>query len=149
CGLTRTGDALLAAELGVELLGFNFWPGSKRYCPPQQARAIAEQLPSRVRLVGVFVDQPREHLAQVASLVGLHALQLHGDERREDCAGHALPVVKALPVREALAPESLDGWPVDALLLDTPSTGFGGSGRTFAWERAEGVSRRHTVWLAG
>ncbi|MCI0569972.1 MAG: phosphoribosylanthranilate isomerase [Myxococcaceae bacterium] len=148
CGPVASVQAV-AARLGVDLLGFNFWSGSRRYCPPQVARDIAARLPPHVLVVGVFVNQPREHVEHVASEVGLHLLQLHGDERPEDCTGYSLPVVKALQVSEALSPEALHGWPVHALLLDTPGAGFGGSGRTFAWERARGVSRQHTVWLAG
>ncbi len=149
CGVTRAEDALLAAELGAELIGFNFWPGSKRYCPPDVAQRIIERLPPRVKVVGVFVNPQRAQASEVAKRVGLHLVQLHGDERPEACTGYAVPVVKAVQVRETPTLQSLRSWPVQALLLDAPSEGFGGSGRTFAWQLAAGVSRELPVWLAG
>ncbi len=149
CGITRAEDAVLAAELGTELIGFNFWPGSRRYCPPELAQQIAAQLPPRVKRVGVFVNEHRTRVDQVARQVGLDMVQLHGDERPEDCTGFAVPVVKALQVRDVPSLEFLRSWPVQALLLDTPSAGFGGSGRSFSWELVEGVSRELPVWLAG
>ncbi len=44
CGVTREEDALLAASLGADALGFNFWPGSRRFVPPAAARRIIARL---------------------------------------------------------------------------------------------------------
>lgn len=136
CGLTSLDDALAAAELGADALGFNFWPGSKRFCPPERAAAIAARLPPFVSAVGVFVNQPRRHILKVAKQVGLHAVQLHGDEGPEDCRGFPLPVVKAIRVGSQKDLTGLEAFQVAAFLLDAPSPGFGGSGRTFDWRWA-------------
>ena len=80
CGITRTEDAHAAVALGANALGFVFWPGSPRFIDPFRARALAASLPPFVTTVGVFVNQPAEHVNGVASLVGLAAVQLHGDE---------------------------------------------------------------------
>ena len=40
CGIRRTEDALLAAELGAWAVGFVFWPGSARFIDPYRARRI-------------------------------------------------------------------------------------------------------------
>ena len=45
CGVTRLEDALLAARLGADALGFNFWPGSRRHVTTAAARAIIARLP--------------------------------------------------------------------------------------------------------
>jgi phosphoribosylanthranilate isomerase len=149
CGVTRAEDAQLAASLGVDMLGFNFWPGSRRHVTLEQARAICAQLPPGVERVGVFVNQPRALIEEVAAGVGLHRVQLHGDETPEACVGFTLPVIKALAVRERPRLEQLRAWPVSALLLDTPTQGFGGSGRTFPWEHVQGLSDALTLLLAG
>ena len=45
CGVTRPEDARLAVALGVDALGFVFWPRSPRYVAAAQAAAIASMLP--------------------------------------------------------------------------------------------------------
>ena len=60
CGVRRLEDALLAAELGADAVGFVFWPQSPRFVDPYRARAIASQLPPFLTTVGVFVDQPAD-----------------------------------------------------------------------------------------
>ncbi|HEY0253630.1 MAG TPA: phosphoribosylanthranilate isomerase, partial [Kofleriaceae bacterium] len=62
-------------------------------------------------------------------------IQLHGDETQDLCkqVASALyrPVWKALPVAGPRDVDGLDTWPADALLLDAPSPGRGGSGKQF------------------
>jgi phosphoribosylanthranilate isomerase len=153
CGVTRLEDALACAGLGVDLLGFNFWPGSKRHVAPEAARDIVSRLPPGVRAVGLFVNQDRAHILEVSARVGLHAVQLHGDESPSDCEGLGLPVARALAVRERPDVAALRAWPVAALVLDAPVAGYGGGGRTFPWEHAAGLAAalqgRPEVWLAG
>ena len=45
CGIRRLEDALLAAELGADAVGFVFWPESPRFIDPYRARDIARRLP--------------------------------------------------------------------------------------------------------
>ncbi len=151
CGLTRLEDALAAAHLGVEALGFNFYPGSKRYLAPASARTILRALPPLVVPVGVFVDASRDELVSAAAISGVQLLQLHGDEPPELCAQLPLPVLKAIRVR---GPESLDQLDryeevVAGFLLDADSAGYGGSGQTFDWALAAEAAERAPVALAG
>ena len=44
CGITTLEDGLLAAGLGADMLGFNFYPPSPRYLEPAAARAITDAL---------------------------------------------------------------------------------------------------------
>ena len=85
CGITRLEDALAAARLGADALGFNFWPGSKRFLPPGKAREIIRALPPLVATVGVFVDPSHEEAASAAALSGVQVVQLHGDETPALC----------------------------------------------------------------
>ena len=63
CGIRRREDALLAAELGADALGFVFWPSSPRFLDPDDAREIVAALPPFVSTVGVFVDQPESYVS--------------------------------------------------------------------------------------
>jgi phosphoribosylanthranilate isomerase len=149
CGVTRLEDALLAARLGADALGFNFWPGSKRHVTPAAARQIISRLPPFVTPVGVFVNQSEGEMRAVAAETGIQVFQLHGDEPPELCSRLPLPVVKAIPVDQVATLSRLLSYEVQAFLLDTPSRGYGGTGRPFDWSLAEGVSEVAPVILAG
>jgi phosphoribosylanthranilate isomerase len=149
CGITRPEDARAAIDAGVGALGFIFWPGSPRFIDPFRARAIARTLPPFVATVGVFVNQPQDHVNGVASLVGLSVVQLHGDETREYVARMRRPVLKAV----ALGAETprVDGWAANTmLLLDAHDPARrGGTGRTIDWDRAGAIARQRPIVLSG
>ncbi len=149
CGVTRPEDALQAARLGADALGFNFWPGSRRYLTPAAARAIVDRLPPFVTPVGVFVNQGEEEIRRAADESGVRVLQLHGDEPPALCARLPLPVVKAVRVAAPLTLDALKAYPVAAFLLDAPSAGWGGSGASFDWSLAEGLAGLGPIVLAG
>ncbi|MEI7703640.1 MAG: phosphoribosylanthranilate isomerase [Deltaproteobacteria bacterium] len=149
CGVTRLADALAAVRLGVDALGFNFWPGSRRFVAPAVAREIVRHLPPFVTPVGVFVDQVEEELRAIAAVTGIQVLQLHGDESPELCARLPFPVVKSVPADRASDLDRLRAYDVQAFLVDTPSPGHGGSGRPFDWSLAAGVATVAPVLLAG
>ncbi len=149
CGITRLEDALAAARLGADAVGFNFWPRSKRYLPPGEARAIVRRLPTFVTTVGVFVDPSRDEVLRALDACGIGVAQLHGDESPELCLSLPIPVLKAIRVAGANALAALASYDVQGFLLDAPSPGYGGSGQTFDWELAAEVARELPIVLAG
>jgi phosphoribosylanthranilate isomerase len=149
CGITRLEDALAADRLGADALGFNFWPGSKRYVTPAAAWEIVRRLPPLVTPVGVFVNQPESEMIGIAKETGMRVLQLHGDESPVVCARLPFPVVKAIRVDAVKALSALASYEVAAFLLDTPSRGYGGTGAPFDWSLAEGISEIAPIVLAG
>jgi tryptophan synthase beta subunit len=150
CGVTRADDARLAAELGASAVGFVFWPGSPRYVAPDVARAIVRQLPPFVAAVGVFVDQPLEHVRAVADEVGLTAVQLHGVESPEYAAALGRRVIKAVRA-DAAGLGEMDRWPEPVMLLVDAAdpVRHGGTGRTVDWALAATMARRRPLVLAG
>jgi phosphoribosylanthranilate isomerase len=149
CGITRPVDAAAAVEAGANALGFVFWPNSPRFVDPYVARAIVATLPPFVVPVGVFVNQPVEYVKGVAALVGLGAVQLHGDEDAAYLAGIRHPVIKAVSVADAS--DQLDQWPPRTmLLLDVRDpVARGGTGRTIDWTAAASIAKRRRSLLAG
>jgi len=150
CGLTRLEDALAAARLGADALGFNFWPGSKRFIAPAAARAIIRALPPFVTTVGVLVDPSHDEAVAAAAVSGVQVLQLHGDESPELCAHLPLPVLKGIRVSGPAALALLGRYlGVAGFLLDAATPGYGGSGQTFDWSLVAGAAERVPLVLAG
>jgi phosphoribosylanthranilate isomerase len=149
CGVTRLEDALAAASLGADALGFNFWPRSKRFVTAEAAGAIVRRLPAGVATFGVFVDPSRDEVLAALAASGVGAVQLHGDETPAFCASLPMPVVKAIRVSDSSSLAQLASYEVRAFLLDAPSPGYGGSGKTFDWSVAAEVARELPIVLAG
>ncbi len=138
CGLTRMEDVLAANRLGPDFIGFVF-ARSKRQITDEKARELRKALDVRIPAVGVFVDEPTEHIERLCRDEIIQMVQLHGDEdaayiRRFRRKIPAIPVIKA--VRVSSAEQILDAQKTDCsyLLLDAFVKGaYGGSGRTFDW----------------
>jgi phosphoribosylanthranilate isomerase len=152
CGITNLEDALDAVGAGADALGFNFWRGSKRCVRPRVARRIVEALPPEILCVGVFVNEDGEAVRRIAEESGVGAVQLHGDESPEYCAGlRGLSVIKALRVGADFQPERAADYGTDAILLDAYAEGApGGTGQTFDWSLARAARERvPRLYLAG
>ncbi len=128
CGITRVGDASAAAEFGADMLGLNFYAKSPRCVTVARAREIRAALGGAGRLVGVFVNAPREYVKQVLGEAGLDLIQFHGDEPAEMLGGWPVPVIRALRLKPGEIPE-LAHLPADYVLIDTFHPGlYGGTG---------------------
>src|SRR5262249_32942122 len=148
CGITRLEDARLALQAGADVLGFNFWPGSKRHVPVSRAAEIAAALPAGVLRVGVFVRASPRTVRDTVATVGLGAVQLHGDEDPSDYLDAGVPLWQVLRIEAALPPAISPR--ASELLLDARVEGFGGSGRTFDWSLARQAGKFGLpFWLAG
>lgn len=76
CANTNVKDALKAAELGADAVGFVFAP-SKRRVTAAQVRLIAEELPPTVERVGVFAGSTIEEILVTIEKARLTTVQLH------------------------------------------------------------------------
>ena len=82
CANTCADDALKAAELGADAVGFVFAP-SRRQVTAAQVASIVRQLPSHIERIGVFSDHSPETIAGIAEGANLTAVQLHAGFDRE------------------------------------------------------------------
>ena len=90
----RDAENIRKAEaLGINLMGFIFWPKSSRFVSKRP-----EYLPSKVKRVGVFVDENIETVKRLADEYELDYIQLHGHESPEYVANMNRPVIKAISV---------------------------------------------------
>ena len=146
CGITNREDALAASEGGAAALGFNFYPASPRYIPPEEAARISEVLPAGVWKVGVFVNASPDDIARIQRVVALDVAQLHGDEPPSPLPS-GIRVWKAFRVDDSFGPSRMEPYHVEAFLLDAPSEVYGGTGRTFDWLKARHIGGK--IILAG
>lgn len=152
CGITNLEDALLAADLGADALGFIFYPPSPRSIEPEAAKAIIAQLPPFVTTVGVFVDEAAATVKELAAQVGLDWLQLHGQETPGYCRSLDRRVIKAFRIKDENSLDELAPYQgaAQALLLDTYKKGqVGGTGETFNWDLALKAKKFGPIILAG
>ena len=148
CGITELEDARDAALLGANAIGLNFYPNSPRYIEPSRAAKIIEKLPPFVTVVGVFWNHPDpQNLEDFAVSVGLHAVQLHGNETPDYCSMiQRVKVIKTFRVDSNFRVDTLRGYGSGTFLLDGCAPG---TGRSFDWELAFGANAFGSVIIAG
>ncbi len=152
CGLTRSEDALLCAGLGADFMGFIFVPSTPRFIEPERAAAITAPIrerETRPRLVGVFRDASPDYIREIASVVGLDMVQLHGTETDDDIRAIGIPVIKTFRVGETL-PDTTSHPGAEWFLFDTfEERRIGGTGRRFDWSLLAAYPRTKPFLLAG
>lgn len=156
CGITNRADAEIALELGADALGFNFFQPSARCITPQQARAILKGLESMACRVALFVNEPQERVREVLDSCRFEdgrqaftSLQFHGEETAAYCRGWEMKIIKAFRVKERSSLEVVQGFPADLYLVDSWSSGYGGSGKSFSWEWLEEMKTSKLVLSGG
>lgn len=155
CGVTTRDDAERLVAHGVDALGVNFWPQSKRYLAPQNAGWLGELVGSILR-VGVFVNEAPELPLRLIREGLLDVVQLHGDEMPEEAAIYqdaGVPFFKAIGVKTRDDLQRAPDFRANAILLDAHAPGvYGGTGETFDWNAALDFKTRHPalpIILAG
>lgn len=162
CGLSRTEDALAAAEAGADFLGFIFAP-SRRQIAPEAALEIIEAVRNsgtHPETVGVFVNEKPDAVNDIAARLRLDRVQLSGDEEWEYCREIERPVIKVIRVMQdstgtKILSEMRKGndklGTKDCLcLLDTGGVNsYGGTGKPFDWHIAGDVCAVFRVIIAG
>ena len=150
CGITNSEDALMAADLGADALGFIFAKESRRTIMPDDARKIIDSLPPFVVPVGVFVDSLAEEILSTIPQTGIQCVQLHGNESPEEYAEIKVPIIKAFRVKTNFQANALLQFPAAAYLLDSfVDEVVGGTGKTFDWNAAVAAKACGRIILAG
>jgi phosphoribosylanthranilate isomerase len=153
CANTNLEDALLAAQLGADAVGFVFAP-SRRRVTPEQVAAIVPEVPASLEKIGVFMSRDPDEIAQIARSTGLTGVQLHRgidldlarSLRKE--LGDAISITQTIHWKvdggsnnaeelsaqlKVIAREPF----VDRVLIDSKSArGEGGTGISFDWSEA-------------
>src|SRR2546421_3128267 len=154
CGLSTTDQILTARDAGIDLLGLMFYEQSSRYIQPQAAKEILKTYEDgqiSPDTVGIFVNKEADYINDVVEQVGLHLVQLHGNESPEFCTCIHRPVIKALRLNEKSDPNLTEEYNHTTwrILLDTPTDRWGGTGETHDWVLARSIAQQTPIFLAG
>ncbi len=156
CGMRDAQNIRDVEALGIDMMGFIFWPHSKRF-----VEEMPDYLPENVQRVGVFVNAEQDEIVQKVREYSLDFVQLHGDEdlayatslrKRLAAAVDKQPqIIRAISVEsrsKVLKAMMWDGY-VDAILFETPTTGYGGSGESFDWSLLSSYRANTPFFLTG
>ena len=131
CGMRDAENIREVEALGIDLMGFIFWPKSSRYVSERPA-----YLPTKCKRVGVFVDENIETIKKIADEYALDIIQLHGSESPEYVQQlRNWQVIKAFNIattEDLEATKTYEGI-VDCFLFDTKGKSVGGNGEKFDW----------------
>ena len=155
CGMRDPENIRAVEALGIDIMGFIFWPGSGRYvsCRP-------DYLPQDCRRAGVFVDADPDAILAAVESFRLDYIQFHGKETsaqmaavrdRARAVNPAIRIIRSLPVadaedlRRAAAYEEV----CDVFLFDTKGRLPGGNGQQFDWSVLEQYDGPKPFLLSG
>jgi indole-3-glycerol phosphate synthase / phosphoribosylanthranilate isomerase len=131
CGLNCGADVRAARP--AAFAGFVFVPASPRHVTAQEAAPLAGTArKSGVLPVGVFRDAPLNAVSDIAALMNLHAVQLHGHEDVEYVRALRRELPSSCEIWTALSVgrDPLTSRGGDRLIFDNAD---GGSARAFDW----------------
>ncbi len=152
CGITNREDALMAAKLGADYLGYILnYPSSPRFVEPSRAKGIIQEIRReypRVQHVGVVVDADAHSINQLVTGLGLQVVQLHGNEPLDTVqAIQGAEVWKAVELRNASGLQAIAKYRdvADGILLDSGK----GTGKSISDHLLSNVKLRTKFILAG
>lgn len=136
CGLKTAEHVSAAVNSGADALGFVLYAPSARAIDLALLEGLTNRIPAFVSTVALFVNPTKAEVKAALDSARIDLLQFHGDEPESFCGSFGRPYLKAFPVNDTfdLLQSSLKYATASALLLDTPSAGHGGSGKTFNWQ---------------
>lgn len=149
CGLQSAEDIEMVNELMSEYAGFVFCE-SRRKVSKEKAEELIKSLDSKIKKVGVFLDQDLEEVHNIAQDCSLDILQFHGSESQQYCNSFIQEIWKSFLVEDESSLEMLENYSTEGYLLDSfVKRVAGGSGKKFNWEILENKEIPRTFILAG
>ncbi|BET25956.1 phosphoribosylanthranilate isomerase [Limnobacter thiooxidans] len=135
CGFQTEDTVRAATRAGADAIGFVFYPPSPRNVDVVRAGQLARCLGAWQTPVALFVNPQLELVQSVIAEIPNVLLQFHGDESPEFCESFQRPFMKAVRMKPGvdLIAESVKFYSAQAILVDSWSEAYGGTGHTFDW----------------
>ena len=155
CGMRDADNIREVEALGIDYMGFIFWPKSSRY-----VSEMPTYLPTKCKRVGVFVDASIGDVMTIAEQYQLDLIQLHGQESSSyitqlrphlSLLNSKISIIKALNIATTadLANAKQYEGIVDYLLFDTKGKSVGGNGEKFDWSVLSAYTGNTPFLLSG
>lgn len=157
CGIRRKEDIDYVNKFIPDYVGFIF-AKSRRRVSTEFAGELIKLLSPEIKTVGVFVNEDLEKVLEIARIISLDCVQIHGDESFEYTdalkekikSKKEVEIWKAIRVKDGDSIKKMSNYSVDAFVLDAYIEGaYGGGGKTFDWEIALRAKEFGRVILAG
>jgi len=150
CGITNRDDAILAKDLGADMLGF-ILADSPRRVTVDFIKSIKDiDGPLKVGVV-VFNDKepfPKEYTELIKSGY-LDFIQFHGDESPEYCNNTCVPYYKAFRIKDQDSFKDTGKYSLVDLVDSFSSESYGGSGKLINKDYTLIARKNSNLWLAG
>ncbi len=149
CGIRRAEDIRLINEFLPDYCGFILSKPFKRYVSIEELRTMRGMVDKRIKVCGVFVDEPKEKILNYLKEGLIDIVQLHGREDEEYIKAlkndirsfkedrETVKIIKAFKIEKAEDIERAKSSASDLILLDSGQ----GSGRTFNWTLIRDIGR--------
>ncbi|KUP06434.1 N-(5'-phosphoribosyl)anthranilate isomerase [Bacillus coahuilensis p1.1.43] len=149
CGLTTESAVKAAVKYGADAIGFVFAP-SKRRILKEEAMLLSRFVPKNVLKVGVFVNETKDIIEEIARDVSLDIIQLHGDESPAFLHSLSRPAIKAFSVSSVEDVRAAINYPADTILLDAKGDKYrGGHGTVFDWNILHSLKGQRFILAGG
>lgn len=152
CGIKSTEQVDVLNKCLPDYIGFIF-AKSKRQVDKVLAQAIKNSLSTKIKTVGVFMNQEIDFIVDIAKSNIIDIIQLHGEEDNRyilDLKNKiSMPIIKAIKVCDSINKDEINNYKniVNYFLFDTFSVQGGGSGKTFDWSVLQDIDVQY--FLAG
>lgn len=151
CGMKFPENRQLVEQLGVDYLGFIFYPPSKRYAGDSPGDELFK---TTIPKVGVFVNEKTDIILAAAEKFELSVIQLHGQETPGECRklqAYGLKIIKAFNIFRNFNFDKTSEYEeiTNFFLFDAQTDLPGGSGKKFDWQVLESYNGKTPFFLSG
>lgn len=136
------------------MLGFIFYPKSKRYVGEELNTLLLAALPESIKKIGVFVNDNISEVIQKVRQYNLYGVQLHGTDNAVYTSilkSLNIIIIKSLPIKDISSFKDVKLYEdtIDYFLFDTPTNTYGGSGQVFDWHLLNYYNSHIPFFLSG
>ena len=159
CGVRDVKSALVCERSSADFIGLNFVPNVHRKVDISSAIEISNSI-NTIKKVGVFADQPIDHVVSIINQCDLDYAQLSGNENLEYCMQIGFPVIKSIKIdfnsnirtiKETIFPQidNLTHNKIIPLIESYVPGSYGGTGTEISIDLAKQIAENFDIILAG